>query len=392
MFTDSSSKEKEIDVTTFQQRARRTRTRRNEIEKITIEPRGHDDARYVITMQDTTPRRRSCTPSSPARSPRRSTTPASRTTVKSKDESSIWPQVLVWWLPMLLLVGIFFLFMRQLQSGGGKAMSFGKSKAKLLSRSPEPRDVQGRRRRRGGQGRGRGDHRVPQGSEEVHAPRRPHPQGRPDDGPAGHRQDAARARDRRRGGRAVLLDQRLGLRRDVRRRRRQPRPRPVRAGQEERAVHHLHRRDRRGRPPPRRRPRRRSRRARADAEPAARRDGRLRVQRRRHHHRRDQPPRRARPGAAAPGPLRSPHRRAAPRRARPRSASCRSTRARCRSPAASTSRSSRAARPGFSGADLENLVNEAALFAARRDKDKVEMERLRGGQGQGPDGRRARAR
>ncbi len=53
--------------------------------------------------------------------------------VKSKDESSIWPQVLVWWLPMLLLVGIFFLFMRQLQSGGGKAMSFGKSKAKLLS-------------------------------------------------------------------------------------------------------------------------------------------------------------------------------------------------------------------------------------------------------------------
>src|SRR6187549_244608 len=30
--------------------------------------------------------------------------------------------------------------------------------------------------------------------------------------------------------------------------------------------------------------------------------------------------------------------------------------------------------PGFSGADLEFLVNEAALIAARRDKDKVEME------------------
>ncbi|MEZ4368215.1 MAG: AAA family ATPase [Kofleriaceae bacterium] len=30
--------------------------------------------------------------------------------------------------------------------------------------------------------------------------------------------------------------------------------------------------------------------------------------------------------------------------------------------------------PGFSGADLESLVNEAALIAARRDKDKVEME------------------
>ncbi len=40
----------------------------------------------------------------------------------------------------------------------------------------------------------------------------------------------------------------------------------------------------------------------------------------------------------------------------------------------STSRSSRAARPGFSGADLEFLVNEAALIAARRDKDKVEAD------------------
>ena len=29
--------------------------------------------------------------------------------------------------------------------------------------------------------------------------------------------------------------------------------------------------------------------------------------------------------------------------------------------------------PGFSGADLENLVNEAALLAARSDKDSVEM-------------------
>jgi cell division protease FtsH len=63
---------------------------------------------------------------------------------------------------------IFFLFMRQLQSGGGKAMSFGKSKAKLLSDHQNKRHVQGRRGRRGGEGRGRGDHRLPQGPEEVH--------------------------------------------------------------------------------------------------------------------------------------------------------------------------------------------------------------------------------
>ena len=83
-------------------------------------------------------------------------------------------------------------------------------------------------------------------------------------------------------------------------------------------VHHLHRRDRRGRPPSRRGPGRRSRRARADAQPAAGRDGRLRGHRRHHRHRGDQPSRRARSGAAAPGSFRPPGRRAAARRARPR--------------------------------------------------------------------------
>ena len=178
--------------------------------------------------------------------------------------------------------------------------------------------VQGRRRRRRSEGRAAGDHRVPQGAAEVPEARRPHSEGRAADGPSGNRQDAAGARGRRRSERAVLLDQRLGLRRDVRRRRRVARPRPVRAGQEERALHRLHRRDRRGRPPSRRRPRRRSRRARADAQPAARRDGRLRVERRRHPRRRDQPSRRARSGAAASRPLRSPHRRQPSRREGPR--------------------------------------------------------------------------
>ncbi|HEX4458347.1 MAG TPA: ATP-dependent zinc metalloprotease FtsH, partial [Polyangia bacterium] len=52
--------------------------------------------------------------------------------LEEKDENSLWTLLLGSWLPMLALVFIFFLFMRQLQSGGGKAMSFGKSKAKLL--------------------------------------------------------------------------------------------------------------------------------------------------------------------------------------------------------------------------------------------------------------------
>ncbi len=41
--------------------------------------------------------------------------------------------LLVQWFPMLLLVGVWIFFMRQMQMGGGKAMAFGKSRAKLLT-------------------------------------------------------------------------------------------------------------------------------------------------------------------------------------------------------------------------------------------------------------------
>lgn len=51
------------------------------------------------------------------------------------ERTPIWQQVLISWFPMLLLFVFFFLFMRQLQVGGGKAMSFGKSKARLLTES-----------------------------------------------------------------------------------------------------------------------------------------------------------------------------------------------------------------------------------------------------------------
>ncbi|MBS1960490.1 MAG: AAA family ATPase, partial [Bdellovibrionales bacterium] len=51
------------------------------------------------------------------------------------EKTPFWQQLLVSWMPMLLLFFIFFLFMRQLQAGGGKAMSFGKSKARMLNES-----------------------------------------------------------------------------------------------------------------------------------------------------------------------------------------------------------------------------------------------------------------
>ncbi|HUJ63878.1 MAG TPA: ATP-dependent zinc metalloprotease FtsH [Kofleriaceae bacterium] len=131
MFTDSSSKEHEIDVTTFRGELA-NKDKAKDIEQIRIEPRGHEDAKYIVSYRNRT-EKGVVNGEFPGTITKEIYDAGIPYQVKSKDESSIWPQVLVWWLPMLLLVGIFFLFMRQLQSGGGKAMSFGKSKAKLLS-------------------------------------------------------------------------------------------------------------------------------------------------------------------------------------------------------------------------------------------------------------------
>lgn len=54
-------------------------------------------------------------------------------TAKPKNESSWFITLLASWFPMILLVGVWIFFMRQMQVGGGKAMSFGKSKAKILA-------------------------------------------------------------------------------------------------------------------------------------------------------------------------------------------------------------------------------------------------------------------
>ncbi len=51
----------------------------------------------------------------------------------SEDDVPSLMGVLVSWFPMLLLIAVWIFFMRQMQSGGGRAMGFGKSKAKLLT-------------------------------------------------------------------------------------------------------------------------------------------------------------------------------------------------------------------------------------------------------------------
>jgi len=57
-------------------------------------------------------------------------------TAKPEDDSG-WFQVLLSWVPMLLLIGVWIFFMRQMQVGGGKALTFGKSKARLMTDSQE---------------------------------------------------------------------------------------------------------------------------------------------------------------------------------------------------------------------------------------------------------------
>jgi cell division protease FtsH len=52
---------------------------------------------------------------------------------KPEDGDPWYIVLFVQWFPMLLLIGVWIFFMRQMQVGGGKAMSFGKSRAKLLS-------------------------------------------------------------------------------------------------------------------------------------------------------------------------------------------------------------------------------------------------------------------
>jgi cell division protease FtsH len=52
---------------------------------------------------------------------------------KPADESPWYMNVLISWVPMLLLIGVWIFFMRQMQAGGGKAMAFGKSRARLVT-------------------------------------------------------------------------------------------------------------------------------------------------------------------------------------------------------------------------------------------------------------------
>jgi len=56
---------------------------------------------------------------------------------KPPTESPWYMSVLISWFPMILLIAVWIFFMRQMQAGGGKALSFGKSRTRLLSDQQE---------------------------------------------------------------------------------------------------------------------------------------------------------------------------------------------------------------------------------------------------------------
>ena len=56
-----------------------------------------------------------------------------RITARPVDGNPWYVNMLLSWLPMLLFIGVWIFFMRQMQGGGAKALSFGKSRARLLS-------------------------------------------------------------------------------------------------------------------------------------------------------------------------------------------------------------------------------------------------------------------
>jgi cell division protease FtsH len=56
-----------------------------------------------------------------------------RISVKPPDQNPWYMSLLITWFPMVLFIGVWIFFMRQMQGGGAKALSFGKARARLIS-------------------------------------------------------------------------------------------------------------------------------------------------------------------------------------------------------------------------------------------------------------------
>ena len=283
--------------------------------------------------------------------------------------------VLLGFGPTLLIVGLFVLVARRAANSGGLGAlgNFGRSKARRIDPATIRitfADVAG----------------IDEAKSElteivdflrnpdaVRPARRTHAAWRAAVRRAGHGQDAAGARRRRRGTRGVLLDLGLGVHRGDRRGGCFAGPGSVCQGQGSRAVDHLHRRARCDRTLPSGVgiDRGFQRRARADPQPDPHRDGRIRVGRGGRCARRDQPGEILDPALLRPGRF---DRRVAvqpPDRLGRRQILEVHTRS-IPLAAGVDLEALAATTPGMVGADLANLANEAALLAARRNHRTVQ--------------------
>ncbi len=94
-----------------------------------MEVRGH---KFETRLRDRTGNFLTIAPDDPTLA-KRAAEKGAKVTAKAPDEDVAFWSFLLNWLPILLIVGVWIFFMRQMQSGGGRAMGFGKSKAKLLT-------------------------------------------------------------------------------------------------------------------------------------------------------------------------------------------------------------------------------------------------------------------
>lgn len=138
LFTDKSSGDKKTvkDLRTLVDSPEGAKS----IAKIVVQPQDNDMAKFTVTFVDKSTKKMEVV--GPYSGAVESNDILKAIQVHSidmemdpKEESSFWETVVISWLPMIFIVVIFIFFMRQLQGGGGKAMQFGKSKARLLSES-----------------------------------------------------------------------------------------------------------------------------------------------------------------------------------------------------------------------------------------------------------------
>ena len=165
--------------------------------------------------------------------------------VTYEPATDIWSSLLLTFVPWLLICRLHLvLHLRQMRNGAAAAAgcwNFGRSRAQQITTKEHTNvtfdDVAGIEEAKE---EVHGDRRVPQEPQEVPAPRRAHPARRAAGRRARHA--ARRCWPRPSPARPMCRSSRSRgsrLRRDVRRRRRQPRARPVQAGQGQLALHHL---------------------------------------------------------------------------------------------------------------------------------------------------------